>query len=111
MMLRACSQGVGVPSRIRTRPAAGVRNDPEFLALGVPEEAWPASGMVGRVSYTVRGPGGRVLQVQYGRQSPSYYVQKCITGKALPEQRTLNWNRRGGALAAWALAKELSCWV
>ncbi len=85
--------------------------DPDFLALGVPEEAFPtASACRGKMSYTRQGPKGCKIEVHYKGKTLQYFVKEPVKGAMRPISPNVNWKRHGGPVAAWAEAKRLAGW-
>ena len=88
-------------------------SDPSFLALGVPEEAWPCTAkLTGQKSYTRVGPAGIKIEVHFSAtKSQQFFIKQVRSGYPIPLSPNVNWNRFGGVEAAWAKAKEVAGWA
>lgn len=84
--------------------------DPSFLALDVPQEAWPTREDNGKQSYTRDGPLGIKMEVHFGRPVKQYFIKVAAAGAPGLASRTVNWKKHGGPVAAWEVAKALSGW-
>ncbi len=85
--------------------------DPTFLALEIPQEAYPNTrSTAGKVSYTRSGPGSIKIEVQHGRPSPQYYIKAAAPG--MPNViRSVSWSKNGGSVEAWKVAKRSAGWI